>query len=90
MSAHTPGPWAAFDDEIVAHRTDQHIADVPLCDGMNPTEWQANLQLIAAAPELLAALKAIQQSCPTDNDVTRDFNAAWGLLEAAIAKAESP
>lgn len=45
--------------------------------------WQA-----VAAPKMLIALRAIQKSCPTDPDVTREFNAAWGLLESAIAAAE--
>lgn len=57
--AFTPGPWERFDDEIVARHTDQHVADVPLEDGVCPTEWQANLHLIAAAPELYEALRAV-------------------------------
>lgn len=51
-------------------------------------EAAANARLIAAAPSMLYALRAIKRTCPTDPDVTREFNAAWGLLEAAIAKAE--
>jgi hypothetical protein len=59
MSAHTPGPWEAVDDEIVALNSDINIADVRLYDGINPNEWQANMRLIAAAPDLLAAAKLI-------------------------------
>jgi hypothetical protein len=61
MSAHTPAPWEVFDDEIVARNTDVHIADVPLEDN-NPTEWQANLRLITAAPDMFSALKALRDT----------------------------
>ena len=37
---------------------------------------------------MLIALKQIREHCPTDPDVTRQFNVAWALLEAAIAKAD--
>jgi hypothetical protein len=55
----TPGPWFAFDDEIVAERGDTHIAQATLYDSTNPTEWQANLHLLAAAPDMHALLTAI-------------------------------
>lgn len=41
-----------------------------------------------AAPELLAACRAIQKYCPCDNDITPEFNAAWHAMLAAIANAE--
>jgi hypothetical protein len=44
--------------------------------------------LIAAAPEMYRALIAILGTCPADRDITPDFDAAWSMLEAAIAKAE--
>lgn len=59
MSAHTPGPWA--------HHPEDNIIAAP--DGRGLIEWQArsvhvsieerdaNARLIAAAPELLEALK---------------------------------
>ncbi len=50
--SHTPGPWIAVDDQVGTD--DALVAEARLHDGINPTEWQANLHLIAAAPELLA------------------------------------
>lgn len=32
----------------------------------------------------LIALRAIKRTCPCDPDTSREFNAAWGLLEAAV------
>jgi len=84
--AHTPGPWFRFDDEIVAERGDTHIAQVSLCDGTNPTEWQANMHLIAAAPDLLAALRTLIESDALDSALM-DFEALQQARDA-ITKAE--
>lgn len=83
-SPHTPGPWTAFDDEIVADRTDAHIATVALEDGINPTEWQANLHLIAAAPDLFKACRAALVVLP----LTKDNDDVYRALAKALAKAE--
>lgn len=82
---HTPGPWALQDLGLEAHlktndrflivSTFFRVATVP-GDG---TETAANAILIAAAPELLAALKHLIR-----NGGPGDFPQA----EAAIAKAE--
>ncbi len=37
--------------------------------------------------DLLVAAKAVRETCPCDNDITKEFNAAWNLMLAAIAKA---
>jgi hypothetical protein len=56
MSGHTPGPWsvrASFSGSDVLHITsaaDENIAAV---------RTKANARLIAAAPDLLASLRAI-------------------------------
>lgn len=88
MAGHTPGPWSVFDDEVVADRTDRHICTVALEDGINPTEWQANLHVIAAAPELLEAClrvaaraaDALSSGSLSPNDIR--------AVQLAIAKAE--
>lgn len=63
MSAHTPGPWAIIVDvpgaavgyRAIVKNDDGHPGDV-IC---NPSPMgEANARLIAAAPELLAALQA--------------------------------
>ena len=83
--SHTPAPWDAVDDDILAG--DEPIAFMPLLDGVNPTEWQANLRLVAAAPELLAALKAMVARFYREGGTVLTA-AEVVLAEAAIAKAE--
>jgi len=79
----------------VARNTEVNIADVRLTDDVNPTEWQANMRLIAAAPDLLAAGQAVLASLDAGTlmqqrgGVVRDV-AAVSRLRAAIAKAEQP
>jgi len=84
---HTPGPWdlAQGENEITVY-TDATIATVP--DSLE--SWEANARLIAAAPDLLAALELISQG-PDEFDHSADI---WEELEGcrrvarkAIAKA---
>jgi hypothetical protein len=62
--------------------------------GGNPTEADANARLIAAAPELLAALKSINRLTSPGNrtldDFMRDMDLACDISRAAIAKATEP
>jgi hypothetical protein len=98
-AVHTPGPWVLF--EVggdngtrpalcpAAEATKQSILTITEEGG---TVFAAVLKkedarLIAAAPELLAAAKAVRDTCPADPDVTAAFLAAWQSLEAAIATA---
>ena len=89
MSKHTPGPWT-FDNGIEFIRTDTSpyggwaVARVNIVRA----EAKANARLIAAAPELLDALKLMR-------DAFLDTEGSHGTLEqtatdaadAAIAKA---
>ena len=55
MAQHTPGPWSEVGktrtrSEIIGGKESTHIADVP-------SHAIANARLIAAAPDLLAALR---------------------------------
>jgi len=69
MSArHTPGPWVVSDDGLVTGRDGRvRFAGTPSIDIFDASEWpselateaQANARLIAAAPDLLAALKEL-------------------------------
>jgi hypothetical protein len=93
---HTPGPWVArewhdrdYEGECIAQGwsvTDSDGHRVPLYSGETAdlSEAEANGQLIAAAPELLAALERLLNS----GDV-RDAADAGALKQAraAIAKA---
>lgn len=84
--SHTPGPWRVFDTPLGVGVTpkDGEYADIARCDGFDstrtPDEVRANAHLIAAAPDMLAALKFVDERGNAD-----DF---WNVLHAAIAKAE--
>lgn len=96
---HTPGPWVVGDGGRMVLR------DVPgICDGhdgyavavtsahslLPVEEARANARLIAAAPDLLAALKALQlQALQSNvNDPANDWGReALALTRAAIAAA---
>ncbi len=83
---HTPGPWKAHHYRI----DDKDHWDVRSEDGTHITGWgrvtqpEANARLIAAAPEMLAALKA-----HLDNGLVVDALSLAGLDDElnAIAKA---
>ena len=65
MAEHTPGPWRSDSPYVSApsgeHRKivadcDQYFSDDE-CEYLSDDECEANIRLIAAAPELLAALE---------------------------------
>lgn len=56
MNAHTPGPWHIGDGTRIIGANSQRVS---VCDDNHATPGLANARLIAAAPDLLAALKAI-------------------------------
>lgn len=95
MATHTPGPWnlwtgqtGAFEvyvgeplrgDVIVQRHDWNHKAE----------ESKANAHLIAAAPDLLAALKAMRHpDYGTPEDPSELTHQARSIADAAIAKAE--
>jgi len=100
MGKHSPGPWQSkhdfdefglsniignVDGETFADGTSRYTFD-PICIVDTETaEWRANARLIAAAPDLLAALKALHQRyvMAIGNEGPEALSA-----RAAIAKAE--
>jgi len=108
MTKHTPGPWLenwvrpnkaeghTFDPTCSILATDQdgrriRLADIP--DPLTPEE-EANARLIAAAPELLAALCGTVRALETlAGELGRGADPVWSLAagldaaRAAIAKA---
>lgn len=86
---HTPGPWRTN----IARRSDNGIvaAHIVAADGGNiaqvaiyddvPGLTEAHARLIAAAPELLEALREVVAISDRKHD-------AWDKAHAAIAKAE--
>lgn len=98
---HTPGPWhiVPYETLIRIHTNPEgpYLGTVANLDWWTdpqtgPTKQVAlaNARLISAAPEMLAALKAIQE--PLAKQASQPGNTtAWPYLEqirAAIAKAE--
>ena len=67
---HTPGPWTAADDrrgiwEIIANG--EMLGQVWRIGNPNDLPAEANARLMAASPDLLAALEAIYAKCNTDS-----------------------
>ena len=92
MSAHTPGPWTSRGTCI--YGSGAKVAEVPsrlTTPGATlfPVEATANARLIAAAPELLDALKAFCGDYESKQE-TRDISltAAYQHALTIIAKAE--
>ena len=99
---HTPGPWQVGSETypiaiLSGHRhgsPDNEVICIIGDDPMTPEdddECKANARLIAAAPDLLAALTHIMGNllAPRDNDEIREgsYTAHWHAAVAAIAKA---
>ena len=90
MTAHTPGPWnrqksyATF--YVEARLPDGLIQEVAAIGPTQHTEQQeANAKLIAAAPDLLAALNAMMTHMGMDED---EWNKpTFDQARSAIAKA---
>ena len=91
MSNHTPGPWSICNDGFVYDKNGERVCSPhsTLPGGerykQHRKSWQQNARLIAAAPDLLAALKgAVACEEHYDGQI-----AAWvAEAHAAIAKAE--
>ena len=97
MSAHTAGPWRVSDGSRVIWSNDSRVvAEIRgmFIQPMKPetysqAETDANARLIAAAPDLLAALKALRASEELIDDAYYDAYAEASVMAvAAIAKAE--
>jgi len=95
MSAgHTPGPWEAESDlSVWALGGGIKVAGACGTGGGLTAEDHANARLIAAAPELLTALRELRDECDAaQGPELRQCGSAWRALmesaDAAIAKAE--
>lgn len=95
-ATHTPGPWLIADLMIEAladpENSDSYYA--PICEldeGWNDETNRANARLIAAAPELLAALEGIDEELSLWGEDTLErmnLTARLEAIRAAIAKAK--
>ena len=101
--SHTPGPWVAF----FKHKYGEWHVSVPVDgssmllglfpNGVPTSNAEADAKLIAAAPDLLAALEAIcadPYGCPfcdsgrlRNQNKPHDENCGFALATAALAKA---
>ena len=110
MSKYTKGPWLFIDatkeasmqygQRCVIRGDKKHIADFSWNDNSpyfpSKGESQANARLIAAAPDLLEALKEMAEfhgsthhpNCPEDDTCDCCFKPFNDRINAAIAKAE--
>ncbi len=77
---HTPGPWhlgKRAGNPAIYGKDGTEIAEI--LQGLTP-EWRANARLIAAAPEMLAALQSLTHPMASDEDLQNAL--------AVIAKAK--
>lgn len=83
---HTPAPWniCSRDDRNIRNRKGDLIA---AC-GTSFKEIEANAQLIAAAPELLEALKAMMSELEISVGIGKPVSDAYIQAAFAIKKAD--
>jgi hypothetical protein len=93
MSTHTPGPWGSFHPGPLDHGRRIFAGNVYIAfvgnSGMTVEQNEINARLIAAAPELLEALKELLGIVRIHSEATNN-NFAWAEVEYAeevIAKA---
>jgi hypothetical protein len=97
--AFTPGPWrydrgagcrSIKGRKVGSHKQAQYLTEVACTPGLrNDAEDLANAQLIAAAPDLLEALRRIALGSPDDKPPFRAMGPSQmqAVASAAIAKA---
>ena len=78
MSKHSLGPWDVDIESGIVLSAGRQVASV------NPMDREANARLIAAAPDLLEALREVIEYLPLKPHV----NSAYNRAQVAIAKAE--
>jgi hypothetical protein len=99
QGSHTPGPWRIY-DHVAASGKPVDFGDLVICDRdkeevavvrFNGADCAANARLLAAAPELLAALAALESAVCSDPDHDESlpfhYRGAVERARAAIAKA---
>lgn len=93
---HTAGPWrsvwASFGTEVdIRGPKYQDRSSVQIATMADTDERDANARLIAAAPDLLAALQEIRVWCDANiNGVPTEYGKMMERAEAAISKAVKP
>lgn len=80
---HTPGPWRIYKRSAIIHGPDGHEVALARCLAWPDPQAEANALLIAAAPDLLEACKAME----TAQSMGLSSADAIRLARAVIAKA---
>lgn len=86
MSNHAAGPWHASDPDCCEEVLDSNGRTIAVVENWD-TPDRANTNLIAAAPELLAALEDIRNHCRMNNMFIKSMDYMLDI-EAIIAKAK--
>lgn len=92
-TTHTPGPWSVQNYPNSRQSRVTAPGGVEFLETANPgistDTWNANLQLVAAAPDMLWALRMVRDSLrgiATIEQLQAGYELQW--INAAIAKAE--
>lgn len=99
-TTHTPGPWIVLGRDILKHEEQLEGLAAPTIattlsgddshpnarKGIGAAEADRNARLIAAAPDMLSALRGMDEAFMQTKSEPR--RRAWRNLRAAIAKAE--
>jgi hypothetical protein len=86
MTAHSPGPWLTDTKIVRSCNSDSDIARV-YCHSQSDESYIANAHLIAAAPELLAALEKCLEYIPGSE--VRSWPPGFKLKEDSLRMARS-
>ncbi len=91
MDKHTPGPWEVSGPFVRATFTIKRIGKPDICnlykDGIPADEVKANATLIAAAPDLLKACRALADKIAAYGLPPEYLLDEWRAMRSAIAKA---
>jgi hypothetical protein len=85
--SHTPGPWEVREGKEEVWGPAVYAMGAHDLQPLAAAETEADARLIAAAPDLLAALEQIQQRAVLGG---RDTTGIEVIARAAIAKAKEP
>ena len=89
-AAHTPGPWEWIDDGLFQERNGDAVmvATFEYDRGADIEVSDADARLIAAAPDLLEALKRLESTARILPESMDEPGSAMSQARAAISRAE--